>query len=191
MSLIAFFDHDFRLLPEDQAPCLLSALGVERGALAAPQRPVSSAPQLTHARELQALQSRFHTVLTDRLRIVSASPAGRQRHTPVRHPVGAEPAGLHTHCDREIRVVVAGQACFTLQAPFGWATVVCDARDWIALPAGLPHRCQAHPEHGADLLRMFSLPYGWAPDPMGLEPPGGLAPWPLPAQQAAARSTSA
>jgi hypothetical protein len=178
MCLIACFDRQLRPLPEGHTPSLLPSLAVEWGEMGPRQRPVSSAPHLTYARELHGLEGRFQTVLMDRARFSPAATGANHRKAVARGPAACEPLELHTHRDREIRVVLAGQASFTLEAPFGWATVLCGGGDWIALPPGLPHRCEPSPAQGVDLLRLFSMPDGWAPTPAGRDVPRGLGPWP-------------
>jgi cupin superfamily acireductone dioxygenase involved in methionine salvage len=188
MIPIATFDAAFRPTPDDDGPSFLASLGVELGESGPRMRPVSGAAQLTYARELHTLSARFKTVLTDRLRLSPLASPARSRPAAPQPRAAAEPAMMHAHRDREIRIVLAGQACFTLESPAGWATVLCGAGHWIALPPGLPHRCDAHPEQGADLLRLFSMPYGWASNPGGRALPPGWVAWPA---VASSLSTSA
>jgi 1,2-dihydroxy-3-keto-5-methylthiopentene dioxygenase len=184
MATVAFFDRQartpFERVGSDCAPAALRALDVQTGRWALQQRPVSSTPQLTYARELHALQRRYGTVLTDRLR---ARPLLLRRHA-VGHESWPELPDEHTHGDDEVRVVLEGGARFVLRAPGagGWAVIECAAGDWVALPAGLPHAFKSSPAHGVDMLRLFSRPRGWVAERTGAAVPRDLLCWdqPLP-----------
>lgn len=144
------------LSPQD-----LARLGIETGRWALRSQPVSGTPLLTYARELRTLEKRFGTVLTDRLR-------WQQR----RHRLEAawpepECAELHAHDDLEIRVVLAGVARYAVAAgtdggePREVGLLEAQPGDWIALPAGLPHRLLSPAASALEVLRLFTRPRGW------------------------------
>jgi cupin superfamily acireductone dioxygenase involved in methionine salvage len=131
-------------LPHDTA---LRVLGIAGGRLASRASSVSSLPQLNHARDLLALQKRFGTLRTDRVQACRQLLACGQ---------------LHVHDDIELRVLIAGRLRVTVQ---GWGSddllsIDCGPGDWLALPAGLPHRVALQSSE-LDLLRLFSRPGGW------------------------------
>lgn len=177
MTSVTFFDRDshatLEYLGADDAPAALRALDVQTGRWALRAQPVSSMPQLTYARELHALQRRFGSVLTDRVR-------GRPQLLR-RHGDGGESwpelADEHTHHDDEVRVVLQGAARFLVRAPMagGWALIDCLPGDWVALPAGLPHAFEAEPTQGVDMLRLFAKPRGWLAQRTGAAVPRELA----------------
>jgi hypothetical protein len=146
----------------------LADAGIDAGRWALQSQPVSSAPQLSYARELHALQRRFSTVMTDRVRH-RPGPAGG-----LRGPRGAqssspsglswlEPSNAHVHPEPEVRVFLDGRVLLRVLAGSdgGWLSIACEPGDWLALPSGLPHVMQLGRGEGLDMLRLFSSPGGW------------------------------
>lgn len=119
---------------------------------------------LTHYfEELVALQARLHGQFTlldvDRVQLrpgTSEWPALRQTFL-------AE----HIHADAEIRVFLRGQGVFYVRRGDEHVAVLCEAGDWLLVPAGTPHFFDAgeHPE--LDALRLFSQEQGWLAEPTG------------------------
>ncbi len=176
MTLVTLFDHAGRESADpvgaDAATQWLWRLGIEAGAWPLKERPLSGTPQLTCARELNALQRRFGAVLTDRLR----RRGGAAPRDAAGLPPWPESSDEHTHDDHEVRVVLGGSARFVLRAPgaSGWAAVDCEAGDWVALPAGLPHAFIEDAGRGVDMLRLFSRPRGWVIRRSGATIPAAL-----------------
>jgi cupin superfamily acireductone dioxygenase involved in methionine salvage len=194
MTSVTFIDRATRTLVEclgpQHAPAALRALDVQTGSWVVRTQPVSSMPQLTYARELNALQRRFGSVLIDRVR---GRPSGLRRHGDSGEAWPELPEE-HVHQDDEVRVVLAGIARFVVSAPAvgGWAVIECSPGDWVALPSGLPHAFAADPVPGVDMLRLFSRPRGWVAEPTGSTVPPEVVRWsrghdsPRPAQVLAA-----
>jgi 1,2-dihydroxy-3-keto-5-methylthiopentene dioxygenase len=160
MAWISTHDRDGQELASDAAaglaPAKLAELGIEFGRWELADRAVSSLPQLTYARELNALQRRYGALRTDRV---------RWRHGQTHADVAKtwpEPSDEHVHEEREVRVVLEGSVRFIVRAPAlgGYASVRCEAGDWIALPAGVAHACQPAAGRAADMLRLFDGPRG-------------------------------
>jgi 1,2-dihydroxy-3-keto-5-methylthiopentene dioxygenase len=138
---------------------------------------VSSAPQLTYARELYALQDHVGSVLTDRVRQRPGAQGGDPRdHHRLAWP---DQRHEHTHGAPEVRVLLSGQARYVLRAPVlgGWAVLVCEPGDWLALPAGLPHSFEASPTQGVDLLRLHVQAGAWEAERTAALLPQALVRW--------------
>lgn len=77
----------------------------------------------------------------------------------------------HTHADAEVRVFLGGQGVFYVRVGDGHVAVLCEAGDWLLVPAGTPHFFDAgeHPE--LDALRLFSQAEGWLAEPTGVAAP--------------------
>lgn len=160
MPLISIHARDGQVLASSSATrhasASVAALGIEVGRWELAEKPVSSLPQLTYARELNALQQRYGASRTDRV---------RWRHGQTHADVAKswpEPGEEHVHEEREVRVVLEGRVRFIVRAPAlgGFASVSCEAGDWIALPAGVAHACQPSAGRAADMLRLFEGPRG-------------------------------
>lgn len=132
-------------------PAALVALGLELGRWVPAARPVSSLPQLTYARELDALQCRVGATRTDRV---------HWRHGQTRADAARswrEPRDEHSHSDAEVRVVLQGQVDFRVRVP-GRDDVVhiaCGPGTWIVLPAGVSHACRPASGPAVEMLRLF------------------------------------
>jgi 1,2-dihydroxy-3-keto-5-methylthiopentene dioxygenase len=151
----------------------LAAHGIACGRWPLSQVAVSTTPQLAYARELLALQRRFGIAMIDR---VKGRPGPTQRRAD---RAWQESDELHVHDDLELRVVLRGRLRFLVRSGHagGWLAIDCEAGDWVALPAGLPHTVVVDAE--LDMLRLFSRPSGWRAQPAQ---PAAVAPqecWPL------------
>lgn len=149
--------------PDELTHAELRRLGIETGRWALQAQPVSATPQLAYAREVHALERRFGTVMTDRLRWPHRRP---RLEAAWPEP---ESADIHVHDDIEARMLLAGQARYIVAtgAHDGWALIHCVPGDWIVLPAGLPHALLPSHDAPADMLRLFSRPRGWVAKPTG------------------------
>jgi cupin superfamily acireductone dioxygenase involved in methionine salvage len=159
MTTLEHFRHDGSSRDDHcdgaEAQARLQHLGIESGRWVLRQQPVSSTPQLTYARELQALQRRLGAVRTDRVRTLPS----RRAEVPA-----LDATEVHLHADVEARVVLEGHVRFVIATGIGggWAAVDCKSGDWIVLPEGLPHLLQPSLDRPLDLLRLFTRPRGWA-----------------------------
>ncbi|MFT4266521.1 MAG: hypothetical protein QM586_04750, partial [Xenophilus sp.] len=77
----------------------------------------------------------------------------------------------HTHAEPEIRFFLDGVGLFYLRDGDGFLGLLCEAGDWVAVPAGLPHRFDAGDLPAFDALRLFGSPDGWAARPTGAAVP--------------------
>ncbi len=78
----------------------------------------------------------------------------------------------HTHADREIRFFIGGSGIFYLRTEDGYHGLLCEAGDWVSLPAGCQHFFDAGEQPDFDALRIFTQPDGWVAKPTGgAQPP--------------------
>lgn len=77
----------------------------------------------------------------------------------------------HTHADAEIRFFIGGRGLFYIRSGDGFVGLLCTARDWVALPAGLRHWFDAGDQPDFDALRLFTTPDGWVAQPADGERP--------------------
>ena len=67
----------------------------------------------------------------------------------------------HTHSEDEVRFFVEGRGLFCLHLGEEVLQVLCEAGDWIAVPAGTRHWFDMGPEPQFCALRFFDNPEGW------------------------------
>lgn len=67
----------------------------------------------------------------------------------------------HTHSEDEVRFFVEGRGLFCLHLGAAVLQVLCEAGDWIAVPAGTRHWFDMGPEPSFCALRFFDNPEGW------------------------------
>jgi 1,2-dihydroxy-3-keto-5-methylthiopentene dioxygenase len=67
----------------------------------------------------------------------------------------------HTHAEDEVRFFVEGRGLFCLHVGEEVLQVLCEAGDWIAVPAGTRHWFDMGPEPSFCALRFFNNPEGW------------------------------
>ncbi|MGC3986330.1 MAG: hypothetical protein QM777_17325 [Pseudorhodoferax sp.] len=127
--------------------------------LALPQGAAVAAVRATYGEELQALGPDFALHSADR---VALSP-GDAAWPALRAQFLAE----HRHGDAEIRFFLSGTGLFTLRSGAGFLGLLCEAGEWVALPAGLAHRFDAGEAPDFDALRLFGQPRGWVAEPTG------------------------
>ena len=181
MATITFHGRDGqalrRALSGSAADAALGHLGIAAGRWTPKAQAITQMPQLVHARELHELGQRFGIALTDRVR---QRPGSHQSDPRDHHSVAwPEQRHEHIHDSREVRVLLRGRARYLLRAPAegGWARVVCEAGDWLALPPGLPHSFEASAHAGVDLLRLFERPGAWQAVRTASHAPAALQRW--------------
>ena len=67
----------------------------------------------------------------------------------------------HIHSEDEVRFFVEGRGLFCLHIGEAVLQVLCEASDWIAVPAGTRHWFDMGPEPSFCALRFFENPEGW------------------------------
>jgi 1,2-dihydroxy-3-keto-5-methylthiopentene dioxygenase len=67
----------------------------------------------------------------------------------------------HIHSEDEVRFFVEGRGLFCLHIGDAVLQVLCEAGDWIAVPAGTRHWFDMGPEPSFCALRFFHNPEGW------------------------------
>lgn len=67
----------------------------------------------------------------------------------------------HIHSEDEVRFFVEGRGLFCLHIGEAVLQVVCEAGDWISVPAGTRHWFDMGPEPSFCALRFFHNPEGW------------------------------
>ncbi|MBL8404514.1 MAG: AraC family ligand binding domain-containing protein [Dechloromonas sp.] len=106
--------------------------------------------------ELDSLKSQLSIRHVDRVTVKPGNPDW-----PVlRHRFLAE----HTHADAEIRYFLGGSGLFYIRCSDGHLALLCEAGEWIVVPAGMPHFFDAGEHPDFDALRLFSIPQGWEAD---------------------------
>lgn len=104
--------------------------------------------------ELDALRERLSIRSVDRVTMQPGNPDWPE----LRKKFIAE----HTHADAEIRYFLGGRGLFYIRLPDGGhAGLLCEAGDWVLVPADTPHFFDAGDQPDFDALRLFSIPQGW------------------------------
>ena len=67
----------------------------------------------------------------------------------------------HTHSEDEVRFFVEGRGLFCLHIGTEVLQVLCEADDWIRVPAGTKHWFDMGPEPLFTAIRFFDNPEGW------------------------------
>lgn len=114
--------------------------------------------------ELDSLKSQLAIRSVDRVTVKPGNPdwpALRQRFL-------AE----HTHADAEIRYFLGGSGLFYIRVEDGHFALLCEAGDWVVVPAGIRHFFDAGEQPDFDALRLFSIPQGWEADFNGAQASG-------------------
>jgi len=103
-----------------------------------------------YADELAALKSKFQAHAVDRLRLDSADA-----HWPgLRQQLLVE----ETHPSAEVRIFLAGAGLTYLRIEGGYLALLCEAEEWVLLPAGKRHWFDAGDAPNLDMLRLFDGP---------------------------------
>lgn len=168
MAALAHFDAQARwgetLVCEQRIVRALRSRGLDFGSL--PVRdagPALESALAAYAPELALLRERLAVRSIDR---VTLRP-GHADWPRLRAAFLAE----HTHAEPEIRFFLGGTGLFLLRDGDGFLSLLCEAGDWVAVPAGLPHRFDGGEVPDFDALRLFGSPQGWAARPTGAAVP--------------------
>jgi 1,2-dihydroxy-3-keto-5-methylthiopentene dioxygenase len=173
MAALAAFDAQGRRVNIWACPAQIAAqlqpLGIEHGRW--PLRELGDgsllAVQTAYAEELQALSARLTVQSMDRVQLRpghSGWPALRQQFL-----------SEHTHDDAEIRYFLDGAGLFYVRLDDGGALgLLCEAEDWVAIPAGTRHWFDAGEQPDFDALRLFSSEHGWQARPVPNAPASTL-----------------
>lgn len=124
-----------------------------------PTAGVLDAVQAAYAQELADLGPGVQLHSADR---VALAP-GDARWPALRQQFLAE----HRHGDAEIRFFLSGTGLFYLRSGEGFLGLLCEAGEWVALPAGLAHCFDAGEAPAFEALRLFGQPQGWVAQPTG------------------------
>jgi 1,2-dihydroxy-3-keto-5-methylthiopentene dioxygenase len=155
----------------NQITAQLQPLGIDHGRW--PLRDLGdgslTAVQTAYAVELQALSQRLVVRSMDRVQLRPGHPGW----PALRQQFLAE----HTHGDAEIRFFLGGAGLFYIRRADGGAFgLLCEATDWVAIPAGARHWFDAGEQPDFDALRLFSTELGWQAQPV---PDAPIGQWPL------------
>lgn len=115
--------------------------------------------QRVYGQELAALGQHFRLHSADRVRLAP----GDARWPALRQQFLQE----HRHADAEIRFFLAGTGLFHLRTDDGFLGLLCEAGEWLALPAGAQHRFDAGEAPDFEALRLFGAADGWVAQPTG------------------------
>ena len=106
-----------------------------------------------YAQEIQAVQARGSYPTVDAIRMTPDHPdrgALRQKFL-----------SEHTHAEDEVRFFVEGRGLFCLHLGEEVLQVLCEADDWISVPAGTKHWFDMGAEPSFCAIRFFDNPEGW------------------------------
>nr|WP_145548711.1 hypothetical protein [Variovorax boronicumulans] len=124
-----------------------------------PAAGVLDAVQAAYAQELADLGPGFRLHSADR---VAMAPG--DAHWPT---LCQQFLAEHRHGDAEIRFLLSGTGLFYLRSGEGFLGLLCEAGEWVALPAGLAHCFDAGDAPAFEALRLFGQPQGWVATPTG------------------------
>jgi 1,2-dihydroxy-3-keto-5-methylthiopentene dioxygenase len=116
-----------------------------------------------YAPELTGLRGRLRVRSVDRVQLQpdhAGWPALREQFT-------AE----QTQADAEIRYFLGGTGLFHIRVAGGHLALLCEAGDWVALPAGTPYGFDAGAEPDVDALRLLGALDGGVALPTGAGTP--------------------
>jgi len=120
-----------------------------------------------YAGEIAELRRRMHVPRIDRVTL----SGGDARWPALRAQFLAE----HRHAEAEVRFFLGGAGLFHVHLDEGgYLGLLCEAGEWVALPAGLRHAFDAGRAPDFDALRFFGTEAGWAAQPT----PAGALPLP-------------
>jgi len=165
MAAVATFDPDGLWLStsvcEGAACPLASALGVRWGRWAEGLAPDADAVESTRA--MARLRRELGPHVVERVRFSHQGHDGA-------HPRPQELVGD----DAVACVFLQGVALLSVRTPAGFTSLLCDAGDWLLLPAGVPHVFDAGGSPDVSLLRLTAGRRGWFPWHSGLPLPPDL-----------------
>ena len=106
-----------------------------------------------YSQEIQAVQARGSYPTVDAIRM---SPDH-----PDREALRQKFLSEHTHAEDEVRFFVEGRGLFCLHLGEEVLQVLCEADDWISVPAGTKHWFDMGAEPSFCAIRFFDNPEGW------------------------------
>ena len=106
-----------------------------------------------YAQEIQAVQARGSYPTVDAIRMTPDHPD--------REALRQKFLSEHTHAEDEVRFFVEGRGLFCLHLGEEVLQVLCEADDWISVPAGTKHWFDMGAEPSFCAIRFFDNPEGW------------------------------
>jgi len=106
-----------------------------------------------YSQEIQAVQARGSYPTVDAIRMTPDHPD--------REALRQKFLSEHTHAEDEVRFFVEGRGLFCLHLGEEVLQVLCEADDWISVPAGTKHWFDMGAEPSFCAIRFFDNPEGW------------------------------
>ena len=106
-----------------------------------------------YSQEIQAVQARGSYPTVDAIRMTPEHPD--------REALRKKFLAEHTHAEDEVRFFVEGRGLFCLHLGEEVLQVLCEADDWISVPAGTKHWFDMGAEPSFCAIRFFDNPEGW------------------------------
>ena len=106
-----------------------------------------------YTQEIQAVQARGSYPTVDAIRMTPDHPD--------REALRQKFLSEHTHAEDEVRFFVEGRGLFCLHLGEEVLQVLCEADDWISVPAGTKHWFDMGAEPSFCAIRFFDNPEGW------------------------------
>ena len=106
-----------------------------------------------YSQEIQAVQARGSYPTVDAIRMTPDHPD--------REALRQKFLSEHTHAEDEVRFFVEGRGLFCLHLGEEVLQVLCEADDWISVPAGTKHWFDMGAEPSFCSIRFFDNPEGW------------------------------
>ena len=150
--LPSFASNDAALISAELAE---RGIGFERWPAHA-ELPQGAGPEqvlASYAAEIARVQARGTYPTVDAIRITPEHPDREA----LRQKFLAE----HTHSEDEVRFFVEGKGLFCLHINDEVLQVLCEADDWISVPAGTKHWFDMGPAPQFCAIRFFDNPEGW------------------------------
>ena len=166
MTAVATFDRHGHWLSTsvcERAACpLVSSLGVRWGRWS--DGLVDTDVDSLHQRALADVRRLIGPHVAERLRFSSDAANDALRPSP--HELEGEAAVAH--------VFLQGTALLSVRTCEGFTGLLCEAGDWVLLPAGVPHVFDAGATPDVELLRLSAGTRGWFPWETGTPLPAAL-----------------
>ena len=169
MSLLALYRHDASTPSGQEARAELITSDAERiqGELASrgirfqrwpahAELPAGAGPEqilAAYSSEIARVQAGGTYPTVDAIRLAPDHP--------VRDALRQKFLAEHTHSEDEVRFFVEGRGLFCLHLGEEVLQLICEAGDWIAVPAGTRHWFDMGPEPSFCALRFFHNSEGW------------------------------
>lgn len=165
MSHLQIFPADFSGQPlptfSSNDPALIAAELAERGIdferwPARAELAADAAPEAileAYRQEIAAVQGRGRYPTVDAIRLTPDHPD--------RDALRQKFLSEHTHSEDEVRFFVEGRGLFCLHIGEEVLQVLCEADDWISVPAGTKHWFDMGSSPRFTAIRFFDNPEGW------------------------------